>query len=70
MNQQLTREDARSALIRAGLSVSDERLNLLAPGIQVARAAAAALVALEMGYVGPASFQAPPPADGERAHGN
>ena len=70
MNQQLTREDARSALIRAGLSVSDERLSLLAPGIQVARATAAALVALEMGYGGPASFRAPPPVDTERAHGN
>ena len=70
MDQQLTREDARSALIRAGLSVSDERLDLLTPGIQFARAGAAALAALEMGYGGPASFQAPPLADAEGAHGN
>ncbi len=69
-HQQLTRDDARSSLIRAGLSVSGERLDRLVPGIQMARAAAAALAALQMGYGGPASFQPPPPADTERAHGN
>ena len=63
MNQQITREDARSLLSRVGLSLSDERLDLLAPAIQVARAAAAALAALDMGYRGPAPFRAPPPAD-------
>ncbi len=63
MDQQISREDARSIFARAGLSASDERLDLLAPGIQVARAAAAALAALDMGYRGPAPFRAPPPAD-------
>lgn len=69
-DQQITPEDARSFLRRAGLSASDERLRLLAPGLQIARAAAAALASLEMGYRGPASFQAPQPADVEQVHGN
>ena len=63
MNQQITRDDARSSLTRAGISASDERLDRLAPGFQIARAAAAALAALDMGYSGPAPFQPPPPAD-------
>jgi len=63
VNQQISREDARSIFARAGLSVSDERLGLLAPGLQIARAAAAALATLDMGYRGPAPFRAPPPAD-------
>ena len=70
MDQQITREDARSSLIRAGLSASDERLGRLVQGIQTARAAAAALVTFEMGYSGPAPFQTPPPADVQRIHGN
>lgn len=70
MNQQITREDARSLLTRAGLNASGERLDRLVPGLQIARAAAAALVALEMGYRGPASFRAPPPAEVQRIHGN
>ena len=70
MDQQITRADARSSLTRAGLSASDERLDRLAQGIQTARAAAVLLVALEMGYGGPAPFQAPPPADVQRIHGN
>ena len=70
MDQQITREDARSLLLRAGLTASGERLDRLAQGIQAARAAAAALATLEMGYGGPASFQAPPPADVQRIHGN
>jgi len=70
MNQPITREDARSALIRVGLSASDERLDRIVPGLQYARIAAAALAALEMGYRGPASFQAPPPAGAQRTHGN
>jgi hypothetical protein len=70
MDQQITREDARSSLIRAGLSASDERLDRLVPGLQTARAAAAALAALQMGYRGPASFRAPPPAEVQRIHGN
>ena len=68
MDQLITREDVRSSLTRAGLSASDERLDRLAPGLQAARAAAAALVALEMGYRGPASFRPPPPADVQRIH--
>ncbi len=60
MDQQITRDDARSLLIRAGLSPSDERLDRLAQGLQAARAAAAALAAFEMGYRGPAPFRAPP----------
>ncbi len=73
MDQQITREDARSSLTRAGLSASDERLDRLAQGLQAARVAAAALVALvalEMGYRGPPSFRVPPPADVQRIHGN
>ena len=70
MNQQITREDARSLLLRAGISASDERLDSLAPGLQVARAAAAALAALDMGFRGPAPFQPPPPAGVREAHGN
>jgi hypothetical protein len=70
MNQQITREDARSSLARAGLSASDERLDLLAPGIQAARAAAAAFAAIPMGYRGPASFRPPPPADDRQTHGD
>jgi len=70
MNQQITREDARSSLSRAGLSASDERLDRLAPGLQIARAAAAALAALDMGYRGPAAFRPPPPADVQQIHGN
>ena len=70
MDQQITREDARSSLMRAGLSASDERLDRLAQGLQAARAAAAALAALKMGYSGPASFRAPPPADVRPIHGN
>lgn len=70
MDQQITREDARSLLLRAGLSASGERLDRLAQGIQSARAAAAALAALEIGYGGPVPFQAPPPADVQRIHGN
>ncbi|HEY5640932.1 MAG TPA: hypothetical protein VIW01_12880 [Dehalococcoidia bacterium] len=64
MNQQITREDARSLLARAGLSASDERLDGLVAGFQIARAAAAALASLELGYRGPSPFQPPPPADG------
>ncbi len=70
MDQQITSEDARSLLIRVGLSASDERLDRLVRGLQYARAAAAVLAALRMGYRGPASFQAPPPADAQRIHGN
>ena len=70
MDQRITREDARSSLTRVGLSASEERLDRLAQGIQTARAAAAALIALKMGYGGPAPFQAPPPADVQRIHGN
>jgi len=70
MNQQITGEDARSLLTRAGLNVPDDRLGLLAPGIQIARAAAAALAALELGYGGSASFQAPPPDDTQGNHGD
>lgn len=68
--QPITREDARSSLSRAGLSASDDRLDRLVPGLQMARAAAAALIALELGYRGPAPFQAPPLADAQRVHGN
>ncbi len=70
MDQQITREDARSSLTRVRLSASGERLDRLVPGLQMARAAAAALAALEMGYRGPASFRAPPPADDQRIHGH
>ena len=70
MNQQITREDARSRRASVGLSPSDERLDGLAQGLQAARAATAALVALDMGYRGPPSFQVPPPADIQRAHGD
>ena len=69
MNQQITREDARSRLASVGLSASDERLDNLARGLQAALAATAALAALDMGYRGPSSFQVPP-ADIQRAHGN
>ncbi len=64
MNQQITREDARSLLARAGLSVSDERLDGLTAGFQAVRAAAASLASLELGFRGPAPFQPPRPADG------
>ena len=70
MNQQITREEARSRLARLGLSASDERLDSLAQGLQAARAATAGLVALEMGYRGPPPFQVPPPADVQSTHGN
>lgn len=70
MNQQITREDARSRLASVGLSASDERLDSLARGLQAARAATAALVALDMGYRGPPSFHVPPPADVQQNHGN
>ena len=70
MDQQITREEARSRLARLGLSASDERLDSLAKGLQAARAATAALVALEMGYRGPPPFQVPPPADIQQTHGN
>lgn len=70
MNQQITREDARSALVRAGLRASDDRLDGLTLGLQMARAAAAALANLDLGYGGPASFEAPPPADDQRTHGS
>ncbi len=70
MGQQISREDARSSLLRAGLSASEARLERIAQGIQVARDAAATLAALDMGYRGPASFRAPPPAEVQRIHGN
>ena len=70
MDLQITREDARSSLTRVGLSASDERLDRLAQGIQTARAAAAALVALEMGYGGPAPYRVPAPTDSRQIHGN
>ncbi len=70
MNQQVTREDARSRLASVGLSASDERLDRLALGLHAARVATAALVALDVGYRGPPSFQVPPPADVQRNHGN
>ena len=70
MNQQITREEARSRLARLGLSASDERLDSLAKGLQAARAASAALFALDMGYRGTPSFRVPPPADIQRTHGN
>jgi hypothetical protein len=70
MNQQITREEARSRLARLGLSASDGRLDSLAKGLQAARASTAGLVALEMGYRGPPAFQVPPPAEIQRTHGN
>ncbi len=70
MNQQITREEARSRLARLGLSASDERLDSLAKGLQAARVSTAALVALDMGFRGPPSFEVPPPADVQRTHGD